>query len=379
MNFDLNEEQRLLQASVNGLLEKDYGFERRNAYRQESGGWSRKIWRQFAEQGLLSLPFNEEDGGIGGTAVETMIVMEALGRALIVEPYLSTVVICGGFLKFGGTPEQRVRYLPPLMQGTEIFSFAHQEKNSRYDFAAIDTRARRTDDGWYVHGTKSIVLHGDTADHFIVTARTAPERDAVGIFLVPCNAAGVSVNGFVTQDGIRAADVAFNHVAVGPDAAVGNPSGALDLIEKVVDHARMALCAEAVGAMDESIKITVEYMRARKQFGVPIGTFQALQHRAADMYVAYEQARSMAIYAAMACEMQDSEARSIAVASAKAQIARSARFIGQQSIQIHGGIGMTEEYKVGHYFKRLTMIESAFGDADFLIRRVSQHGGVREN
>lgn len=379
MNFDLNEEQRLLQASVNGLIEKDYGFEKRNAYRQEECGWSRKMWLRFAEQGLLSLPFDEEDGGIGGTAVETMIVMEALGRALIVEPYLSTVVICGGFLKFGGTREQRARYLSPLMQGTETFSFAYQEKNSRYDFAAIETSARRTGEGWYIHGAKSIVLHGDTADHFIVTARTGEETGAVGIFLVPRKAAGVSISGFVTQDGVRAADVLFNHVAIGADAVIGNPDGALDLIEKIADHARMALCAEAIGAMDESIKMTVDYMKARKQFGVPIGTFQALQHRAADMYVAYEQARSMAIYAAMACEMQDSEARSIAVASAKAQIARSARFIGQQSIQIHGGIGMTQEYKVGHYFKRLTMIESAFGDADFLIRRVSRHGGVREN
>lgn len=379
MDFDFSEEQRLLQDSVNSLIDKEYPFEKRSEYSVQERGWSETIWRRFAEQGLLALPFEERDGGIGGTPVETMIVMEGLGRALVLEPYLSTVVICGNILKLGASEKQRMRYLPPLMRGEEVFSFAFQEVNSRYDFAAIETSAKRCGDGWSIHGAKSTVLHGDTADHFLVTARTDARPEAVAIFVVPKDAAGVTIERSLTQDGIRAADVIFDQVAVSAGAIIGDTEGALPLIERVADYARAALCAEAVGAMDESIKMTVAYMKARKQFGVPIGTFQALQHRAADMYVAYEQARSMAIYATMACDMADSEARSIAIGSAKAQISRSARFIGQQSIQIHGGIGMTQEYKVGHYFKRLTVIESAFGDADFHIRRVSQRGGVREN
>lgn len=379
MDFDLNEEQRLLQESVNSLIEREYPFEKRSEYAAQERGWSEAIWNRFADQGLLALPFDEKDGGIGGTSIETMIVMEGLGRALILEPYLSTVVICGNILKLGASEKQRTRYLPPLMSGKEVFSFAFQEANSRYDFAAIETSAKRYGDGWSIHGAKSTVLHGDTADHFLITARTDASPEAVAVFIVPRNAAGVTIERSLTQDGIRAADVIFDRVSVDSDAIIGDAKGALPLVERVADYARAALCAEAVGAMDESIKMTVAYMKARKQFGVPIGTFQALQHRAADMYVAYEQAKSMAIYATMACEMSDPEARSVAIGSAKAQIARSARFIGQQSIQIHGGIGMTQEYKVGHYFKRLTMIELAFGDADFHIRRISQRGGVREN
>lgn len=223
------------------------------------------------------------------------------------------------------------------------------------------------------------MVHGDAADTFVVTARTrGGQRDAAGVgaFLVPANAKGVTVRGYPTQDGLRAADVTFTGVEVGADSALGDPENALPLIERVVDDARIALCAEAVGAMDESLKTTVEYLKTRNQFGTAIGNFQALQHRGSDMFVAVEQARSMSYFATMAADIDDARERATAVAAAKVQIGRSARFVGQQSIQLHGGVGMTMEFKIGHYFKRLTMIESQFGDADYHLRRVSDQGGL---
>jgi len=230
-----------------------------------------------------------------------------------------------------------------------------------------------------IDGEKFVVLHGDSADTLIVTARTAGgqrDRDGIGVFLVPASAKGVAINRYRTQDGQRAADITFSGVEVGADAALGDPGKGLPLIERVVDEARIAMCAEAVGAMDESLKTTVEYLKTRKQFGVPIGTFQTLQHRAADMFVFLEQARSMAMFATMAASLEDAEERATAVAAAKVQIGKSLKFVGQQAIQLHGGIGMTMEAKIGHYFKRLTMIEATFGDTDYHLRRVSERGGV---
>jgi len=379
MDFELSEEQRLLKDSVDGLLGDSYDFEQRKKYASEPAGWSRVAWSKFAEQGLLGLPFSEEDGGFGAGGVETMIVMEALGKALVLEPYLATVVLGGGFLRRGGTAAQKSAYLPSLVDGSKTMAFAQLEKNSRYDLSDVTTAARKTGSGYVIDGEKFVVLHGDTADTFVVTARTkGTQRDLAGIgaFLVPASANGVRVKGYPTQDGLRAADVTFSGVEVGADAALGDPENALSLIERVVDDARIALCAEAVGAMDESLKTTVEYLKTRQQFGVAIGNFQALQHRGSDMFVALEQARSMSFFATMAGDFDDARERATAVAAAKVQIGRSARFVGQQAIQLHGGVGMTMEYKIGHYFKRLTMIESLFGDADYHLRRVSDQGGL---
>jgi len=379
MDFDLSEEQRLLKESVDGLLTDSYDFEQRKKYMKEKGGWSKAVWSKLAEQGLLGLPFAEEDGGFGGGGVETMIVMEALCRALVLEPYLATVVIGGGFLRHGAPAEQRAAHVPGIVDGSKTFAFAQLEKNSRYDLHDVATSAKKKGAGWVIDGEKFVVLNGENADTLIVTARTRGERrdrSGVGVFLVPSNAKGVTRKSYPTQDGLHAADISFTGVEVGADAAIGDPENALALIERVVDDARVALCAEAVGLMDESLKTTVEYIKTRKQFGVAIGTFQSLQHRASDMFVALEQARSMSMFATMAIDFDDPKERAKAVAAAKVQIGKSGKFVGQQSIQLHGGIGMTQEAKIGHYFKRLTMIENTFGDTDYQLRRVTEGGGL---
>jgi pimeloyl-CoA dehydrogenase small subunit len=379
MDFDLSEEQRLLKDSVDGLLNDSYDFESRKKYGAEKGGWSKSVWNKLAEQGLLGLPFSEDDGGFGAGAVETMIVMEALGKALLLEPYLATVVLGGGFLRRGGSAEQKAAHIPGIIDGSKTFAFAQLEKNSRYDLNDVATSAKKKGDGWVIDGEKFVVLNGESADTLVVTARTkGGQRDAtgIGVFLVPGNAKGISKKGYPTQDGLHAADITFTGVEVGTEAAIGDPEGGLALIEQVVDDARIAMCAEAVGAMDESLKSTVEYLKTRTQFGVPIGSFQVLQHRAADMFVAVEQARSMSMYATMAADFDDPKARANAVAAAKVQIGKSGKFVGQQAIQLHGGIGMTMEAKIGHYFKRLTMIETTFGDTDYHLRRVSEQGGL---
>ena len=379
MDFDLTEEQRLLRDSVDGLLTDTYEFEQRKKYMKEKGGWSKAIWGKLAEQGLLGLPFAEADGGFGAGAVETMIVMEALGKALVLEPYLATVVIAGGFLRHGGSDAQKAAHIPGIIDGSKTFAFAQLEKNSRYDLSDVTTAAKKKGDGFLIDGEKFVVINGENADTLIVTARTKGarhDRSGIGVFLVPANAKGVTRKGYPTQDGLHAADVSFTAVEVGSDAAIGDGENALPLIERVVDEARTALCAEAVGLMDESLKTTVEYIKTRKQFGVAIGTFQSLQHRAADMFVAVEQARSMSMFATMAADFDDPKERARAVAAAKVQIGKSGKFVGQQSIQLHGGIGMTQEAKIGHYFKRLTMIENTFGDTEYHMRRVSDAGGL---
>jgi pimeloyl-CoA dehydrogenase small subunit len=379
MDFDLSEEQRLLKESVDGLLTDSYDFDARKKYMKEKGGWSKAVWDKLAEQGLLGLPFTEADGGFGAGGVETMIVMEALGKALVLEPYLATVVIGGGFLRHGGSDAQKAAHVPGIIDGSKTFAFAQLEKNSRYDLHDVATTAKKKGSGWVIDGEKFVVLNGENADTLVVTARTKGERrdrSGVGVFLVPSNAKSVTKKSYPTQDGLHAADITFTGVEVEGSAAIGNPEDGLALIERVVDDARTALCAEAVGLMDESLKTTVEYIKTRKQFGVAIGTFQSLQHRASDMFVAVEQARSMSMFATMASEFDDAKERAKAIAAAKVQIGKSAKFVGQQSIQLHGGIGMTQEAKIGHYFKRLTMIENTFGDTDYHLRRVTDAGGL---
>jgi pimeloyl-CoA dehydrogenase small subunit len=379
MDFDLSEEQRLLKDSVDRLLADRYDFETRKKHADNPEGWSRELWAQYAELGLLALPFAEEHGGFGGGATETMIVMEAFGRALVLEPYLATVVLSGGLLAEGGSGEQKSRVIPKIADGNQRLAFAHTERQSRYDLADVATVAKRDGDGWIIDGEKSLVLHGDTADQLIVSARTSGsrrDRGGIGLFLVEPKADGASRRGYPTQDGLRAAEISLSRVRVGPENVIGDPENALPLIAKVVDRAIAALCAEAVGAMHEMHVLTVEYLKTRKQFGVPIGSFQALQHRAVDMFVALEQARSMAMFATMMAMDDNAEERRKAVAAAKIQIGRSGRLVGQQAVQLHGGVGMTMEFKVGHYFKRLTMIDTLFGDADHHLARLAEAGGL---
>jgi pimeloyl-CoA dehydrogenase small subunit len=337
------------------------------------------MWAQFAELGLLGLPFEERHGGSAGGPVETMIAMEACGRALVLEPYLATVVLGGGFLRHGGSAEQCADLVPKIADGSLTVAFAHTERQSRYDLYDVETRAVRDGAGWVIDGEKGVVLHGDTAAKLIVTARVGGgrrDRDGVAVFIVDSHAAGVSRRGYPTQDGLRAAEITLANVKVGPEGVVGEPGKALPLVERVVDEGIAALCAEAVGAMAEMHELTVEYLKTRRQFGREIGSFQILQHRAVDMLIALEQARSMAMFATMMAADENAAERRSAVAAAKVQIGRSGKFIGQQAIQLHGGIGMTMEYKVGHYFKRVTMIDTMFGDADHHLRELARRGAA---
>jgi pimeloyl-CoA dehydrogenase small subunit len=377
MDFDLSEEQRLLKESLERLLGDRYAFEQRKSYGQGPEGWSRDLWAQYAELGLLGLPFPESYGGAGGGPVETMIAMEAFGRALTLEPFFATVVVGGGFLRHGGSAEQCAELVPKIANGSLTLAFAHTERQSRYDLHDVETRAERDGAGWVLDGEKGVVLHGDTADKLIVTARIGGnrrDRDGVAAFVVDGAAAGVSRRGYPTQDGLRAAEVALAKVRVGPEGVLGEPGTALPLIERVVDEGIAALCAEAVGAMAVMHELTVDYLKTRRQFGREIGSFQILQHRAVDMLIALEQARSMAMFAAMMAAEENAVERRNAAAAAKIQIGRSGKFIGQQAIQLHGGIGMTMEYKVGHYFKRVTMIDTMFGDADHHLRELARRG-----
>jgi pimeloyl-CoA dehydrogenase small subunit len=380
MDFDLSDEQRLLKDSVTSLIEKEYAFEQRKAYAREPHGYSAARWAQFAELGLLGLPFAEDVGGIGGTPVETMIVMEAFGRGLVLEPYLATIVLGGGLLRFVGSAAQRQEMVPAIAAGKLRLAFAHTERQARYDLADIAVTATPAPGGGFVlGGHKGVVLHGDSADRLIVSARTAGgqrEPDGISLFLLDPKTEGVAVQGYATVDGLRAAEITLRDVRLGAEALLGPRDHALPLIERAIDLAIAALAAEAVGAMSVMHELTVEYLKTRKQFGVAIGAFQALQHRAVDMLVAVEQARSMAMLATMMAEAPDAGERRRMIAAAKVQCGRSGRQVGQQAIQFHGGIGMTDEYKVGHYFKRVTAIDTLFGDADHHLAVVADAGGL---
>jgi pimeloyl-CoA dehydrogenase small subunit len=378
MDFDLTEEQRLLKESLDRLIGERYAFEQRRDYSRSPEGWSREMWAQYAELGLLGLPFAEAYGGSAGGPVETMLAMEAFGRALALEPFLATVVLGGGFLRHGGSAEQCRELVPRIADGSLTLAFAQTERQARWDLADVATAAARDGAAWVLNGEKGVVLHGDSANKLIVTARTSGgrrDRDGIGVFIVDAVAPGVSRRGYPTQDGLRAAEITLADVRVGPEAVLGEPGAGLPLVERVVDEAIAALCAEAVGAMAVMHEATVDYLKTRKQFGREIGSFQVLQHRAVDMLIALEQARSMAMYATMMAAESDMAERRAAVSAAKVQIGRSSRFLGQQAIQLHGGIGMTMEYKVGHYFKRVTMIDATFGDADHHLRAAARASG----
>jgi len=376
MDFDLSDDQRILQESLAKLLKDKYGFDQRKAYIKSETGWSREVWQAYAELGILAMPFAEEDGGLGYGAVETMLVMEQMGRALTLEPFLSTVVLGGGFLRHGATDAQRKALVPQIAAGRLLMAFAHTEKQSRFDLHDVATSARRDGEGWVIEGRKGVVVHGDSADQLVVTARISGarrDREGIGVFLVPADAPGVTRRGFRTSDGQRAADITFDAVRIGAEAEL---KGGLALAERVVDEAIAALAAEAVGCMEAAKDLTVDYLKTRKQFGRPIGSFQALQHRAAEMLVCVEQARSMAMLAAMMASEPDAAERRRHMRAVKIEVGRNARFVGQQAIQLHGGIGMTMEYAAGHYLKRLTVIENMFGDMDYHLAALGEEGGL---
>jgi alkylation response protein AidB-like acyl-CoA dehydrogenase len=369
VDLNLSDEQRMLADTVNGLLEKKYDPNTRLALLQSEPGWSRDLWRQYADLGLLGLVFDEKYDGAGMGVDELSVVMEAFGRALVLEPYLATVVLGGGLVAAVGSPEQKAALLPGVAAGETLLAFAYTEAESRWSLTDIATTATANGDEWTVSGEKIAVLGGDSADHFVVTART--DDGTVGLFLV--EAAGVRRDPYALQDGQRAADVLFESA---PASALGSPAEALDAVESVLDLGMAALCGEAVGAMDRMLWLTVDYLKTRVQFGQPIAVFQTLQHRAADMYVSLEQARSMAHVARLALADDDVERRRTMIRAAKLQIDLAARHVAQEAVQLHGGIGMTMEYPVGHYLRRTAVMARTFADVDRLTELVGAAGGL---
>jgi alkylation response protein AidB-like acyl-CoA dehydrogenase len=368
MDFSLTEEQQMLQHSVERFLEKNYSFELRRNMVNERQAMSEEVWKGFASLGLLGVPFSDEYGGFGGGGIETMLVMEALGRHLVMEPYLSTVVMVGGLVDIGAAEWQKKILLQGIVGGSMLLAFAHYERESRYDLGYVGTRAKADGNTWVLEGKKTLVLNAPVAEKLIVSARTigeAGDRDGVTLFIVECDEENLSGQEYPLFDGTRALDVQLNGVRVGPESVIGTINGAMPLIEKVIDRTMAALCAEAVGLMGTLYGMTLEYLKTRQQFGVPIGKFQVLQHRTVDMLIHLEEARSMAILAAGNVDSENFFERRRAVTAAKALIGRAGRYVGQEAIQLHGGMGMTDELPVGHYVKRLAAIDVLFGDAAY--------------
>ena len=373
MNFDYTEEQRLLAASIRRFVERDYAFETRRSIVSSREGWSREVWKKLAELGVLGLGLPAETGGLGGGATDLMPVMEAFGDALLVEPFLSTAGLGARAVALGAAPERRGQILPAVAEGGLTLAFAQTEHGARYDLARVATRARTTAAGYAIDGEKRVVVHAPCADVLVVPARTQgsdAEPRGLSLFLVRATAPGVTMRRCRTLDGCLAADVTLRDVQVATDARIGAENEALEAIEDTIDYATALVCAEAVGAIRYANAATLEYLKTRKQFGVPIGSFQALQHRMVDMMIAQEQAQSMA---SLACSTVDSErnprARKHIVSAAKAKIADACRHVAQEAVQLHGGVGMSDEMKISHTFRRLTAIAQQFGDSDHHLER----------
>jgi alkylation response protein AidB-like acyl-CoA dehydrogenase len=371
MNFDFTDEQQQLRDTLQRFIRKDYTFDKRRAIVDSVEGFSREVWKQLADIGVLALTLPEEHGGLAGGPADTLVVMEELGRGLVVEPYLATVVLGAGLVARHGSEEQKARILPAVAGGDMLLALAHDEPGGRYELNHVAATAKKAGKTYALSGKKTVVLHGDVADILIVSARTSGrERDEQGIslFIVDARDKGISRHGYPTHDGQHAAEVTLKDAA---GELIGAEGAGLALVEHAIEHAIAALCAEAVGNMSTLLEMTIGYLKTRKQFGVPIGSFQALQHRTVDMLSRLEEARSMSYLAAAKLGLEDTGERRRAIAAAKALVGQSARFVGQQSVQLHGGIGVTDEYAAGHYFKRLTLINATFGDAEHHLARFS--------
>jgi hypothetical protein len=370
MNFEHTEERRMLDESLNRFIAEQYNFETRNRIAATPEGMSGDFWQQFAELGVIGALFREQDGGFGGAGFDIAVVFEALGRGLVVEPLLGSAVLAGEAIASAGNDTQKA-LLADLIEGSTIVSFAHDEPETHYELARVGTRAQRSDDGWVLNGTKSVVLQGEAAGVFVVSARTADEIDdeaGISLFLVPKDTPGLEVRGYPTMDGGRVAELAFNDAQLGADALLGEEGQGYATLERAIGRGVLALCAEALGAMEAAKLATLDYLRTRKQFGTVIGSFQALQHRMADLLLEIEQARSAVINAAAALD-EDRVTRERALSAAKMSIGRIGTLVAEECIQLHGGIGMTWELPLAHYAKRLVMIDHQLGDEDHHLQR----------
>jgi alkylation response protein AidB-like acyl-CoA dehydrogenase len=370
MDIQFTEEQELLRSSVQRMLRDQYSFEARRKIVAGEAGWSRRQWRAFAELGLLAAPFSEESGGLGGGPLSTMIVAQEFGRHLVVEPYVETVVLAGGLMEHAGTTEQKQAFIPDVIAGQKIWALAWTERGSRFDLANVATTARRDGNDYMLSGEKTAVIAAPWADYLIVSARTAGKRDdrsGISLFVVDARAANLDLRSFKTIDGRRAAEITFREVR---GELLGSEGEGIAQLEACRDRAIGALCAEAVGAMAELNAATLEYSKARKQFGVTIGSFQVLQHRMVDMFIAHQEALSLMQHLNLSLGAGESGISRLA-SGAKSKIGYAGKFIADQAVQLHGGMGMTDELNVGHYFKRISSINIQFGDpAHHLLRYV---------
>ncbi len=377
MDFLVSEEQTLIEDTVKRLIEKDYDFESRKKFIASASGMSESVWNQMAEMGLMSLPFSEENGGFDSGATGMLGIMKALGEGLTLEPYLQTVALAGRLVQALGTSSQKNQLLASALEGKLKLVLAHGEKQSRYNVADVACSATASGSGYVLNGTKVVVIHAPHADQLIVSARTSgssTDTQGISLFIVDPKASGVSFKTERTVDNQRSADIILTNVQVSSDALLGPLGGAFDALDEAVDFASVLLCAEAVGAMNFANTTTLDYLKNRKQFGVAIGSFQALQHRMVDMTIVARQANSITLLAADAVDKAAKGSMPIkqrrrAVAAARLKIADSCRQVGQEAIQLHGGMGMTQEMKVSHTFKRLTVISQAFGDTDYFLDR----------
>jgi len=374
MNFEYSDEQQQLADSVRKYLANDYSFDKRKAIVHSESGCSDAVWSTLAEMGVMAIALPEADGGFGGGAVDLMAVMEACGEALLVEPLLDHIGLAARLVARAGSAAQRAALLPGVIDGSLKLTFAGLEPGYRYELAPQSTQARRQGAGWVLDGQKSVVIGAPWANKMIVSARTG-DHGAASLFIVDARAQGIRISPCRTVDGQRAADIKFSGVSVDANALLGPEGGALPFVDEAADFATALLCAEAIGAMQYANDATLEYLKTRKQFGVPIASFQVLQHRMVEMFIHTEQARSMAILAASKVDTAgDAAERRRAVSAAKVKIADAARQVSQESVQLHGGMGMTEELKISHTFRRLTMIGQRFGDADHHLERYAALG-----
>lgn len=373
MDFSLSEEQVLLRDSVDKYVREQCDVERHRALSQAEPGFDPAAWQLFAELGWLAVPFSEELGGIGGGATDVMVMAEALGKGLVREPYLHTVVTCGGLLQSGGSGEQQQQYIPGIIEGSAQWALCFAEQGGGYDMTRLHTVARPEGDGYLLEGKKIAVLNGHCADHLIVTASAG---DGVTLFIVDADAEGVSRRDFVAVDGSRGADLQFDGVRLDADRVLGSAGQGMALLESSLDLSIVAMGAEALGSMEALLEATVDYTKTREQFGQPIGKFQALQHRMADMYMKVEETRSLVLNAAIQID-ENNEESAAACAGLKVKLAEAGRDVAQEAVQLHGGIGMTDELSVGHYYKRLMVLSKLYGDEAWHLQRFADLAASR--
>ena len=367
MDFSFNEEQTLIQRQVAQFIQRDYEWEKRQALAKSELGFSSENWKLFADLGWLGISLSEESGGFGGSALETMIIMEEFGKGLVVEPFLETIVLCAGLIDSCGNKDQKSEILKKVISGEMHLALGFVEPQSRFNLADVITEAKKKGDGFVLNGFKSVVMNGPSANNIIISARISgkqSEEEGISLFVVDPKLEGVSLRNYPTVDGRRASEITLENVDVTSSCLLAEEGKGFKELEKAIDSATLAICAEAIGAMEVLYKTTVEYTKIRKQFGQAIGKFQVLQHRMVDMFMEYEQSKSL-LYMATIKQAEKAEDSKKAISGLKYQVGKAAKFIGQQAVQLHGGMGVTDELNVGHFFKRLTTIITIFGNTDY--------------